>query len=140
MTSMIKHRGIVENVNGSQLQVRIRQTSACASCSAKGYCGSSESKEKLIDIYDSEHQYHQGEEVVVCGSTSMGMRAVLIAFVFPFILLLVTLFIAMAASGDNELLSGVVALLILIPYYIILYFFRNKIKKNFSFTIKPINN
>ena len=32
----IKHLGIVENIQGSHLSVRIVQTSACAACSAKG--------------------------------------------------------------------------------------------------------
>lgn len=140
MTNIIKHLGIVENINGSHLQVRIMQTSACASCSVKGYCGSAESKEKLIDIYDNTNQYKCGDEVMLYGATSMGMKAVLIAFVLPFILLLAALFITMSVTDNDELLSAIISLLVLIPYYIILYFFRNKMKKNFSFTIKPINN
>ena len=46
----IKHLGIVENIQGSHLSVRIVQTSACAACSAKGHCSSADSKDKVIDI------------------------------------------------------------------------------------------
>ena len=36
MADIIKHRGIVEKVEGAHVVVRIVQTSACAACSAKG--------------------------------------------------------------------------------------------------------
>ena len=51
MSDLIKHQGIVEKVDGMHVKVRIVQTSACSSCSAKGLCNASESKEKLIDVY-----------------------------------------------------------------------------------------
>lgn len=136
MANIIKHRGIVENIDGSHIKVRIIQTSACSACSVKGYCGSADSKEKIIDIYDTYNSYTLGEEVTIYGTTSMGLQAVLIAFVLPFIILLAALFVAMELSGNDELLSAAISLLSLIPYYVILYFLRNKIKKNFSFTIK----
>ena len=52
MADTIKHQGIVENINGTHLQVRIVQTSACAACSIKGHCTSADAKEKLIDVTD----------------------------------------------------------------------------------------
>ena len=54
----IKHLGIVENIQGSHLSVRIVQTSACAACSAKGHCSSADSKDKIIDIIDSTASAH----------------------------------------------------------------------------------
>ena len=70
MADIIKHRGIVEKVEGSHVVVRIVQTSACAACSAKGLCNASESKEKQIDVFEADASYRIGEEVVLCGSTS----------------------------------------------------------------------
>ena len=67
MADIIKHRGIVDRVDGSHVVVRIVQTSACSSCSAKGLCNASESKEKWIDVYEVNASYRVGEEVVVCG-------------------------------------------------------------------------
>ena len=37
MTDIIKHRGIVENIEGSHVRVRIVQTSACSACSCLLY-------------------------------------------------------------------------------------------------------
>lgn len=138
---MIKHRGIVENINGSHIQVRILQTSACSACSVKGHCHASESKEKLIDVFDSKaSSYRKGEEVMLCGATSMGMQAVFWAFGAPFLVLLITLFVAMRLTEGDELQSALIALLALLPYYLIIYICRNKLSKKFSFTIEPIKN
>ena len=64
----IKHLGIVENIQGSHLSVRIVQTSACAACSAKGHCSSADSKDKIIDIIDTAaSSYRVGEKVMVIG-------------------------------------------------------------------------
>lgn len=90
----IKHLGIVENIQGSHLSVRIVQTSACAACSAKGHCSSADSKDKIIDIIDTAaSSYQVGEKVMVVGETSMGMMAVVLAFVLPFVLLIFSLFL-----------------------------------------------
>ena len=102
----IKHLGIVENIQGSHLSVRIVQTSACAACSAKGHCSSADSKDKIIDIIDTAaSSYQVGEKVMVVGETSMGMMAVVLAFVLPFVLLIFSLFLLMALV-ENELYAA----------------------------------
>lgn len=136
----IKHLGIVENIQGSHLSVRIVQTSACAACSAKGYCSSADSKDKIIDIIDTAaSSYRVGEKVMVIGETSMGMMAVVLAFIIPFVLLIFSLFL-FTALMENELYSALLSLAILIPYYFILWLNKTRLKQKFSFTIKPINN
>ena len=136
MADIIKHRGIVEKIEGSHVVVRIVQTSACSACSAKGLCNASESKEKQIDVYEVNPSYRIGEEVVLCGSTSMGMRAVLLAFGIPVLLLLAALFVTMRVTDGDALLSSIVALLAVIPYYLVIYLMKDKMNKTFSFVIE----
>lgn len=138
MADIIKHRGIVEKITDSHVVVRIVQTSACAACSAKGLCNASESKEKLIDVYEMNASYQVGEEVVLCGSTSMGMRAVFLSFGIPLLVLLFVLFIVMQVTDGNALLSAIFALLAIVPYYGIIYLCRNKLNQSFSFTIEKL--
>lgn len=141
MADIIKHLGTVEHIEGAHIQVRIVQTSACSSCTAKAYCRSSESKEKLIDIYDTVIPgLKTGEEVMVYGTTSMGLSAVALSFGVPFLVLVAAMFAAYPCTGGNEVLSGLIALAAPIPYYIVLYLCRGKLKKKFSFTLKTINN
>ncbi len=136
MADIIKHRGIVEKIDGSHIVVRIVQTSACSACSAKGLCNASESKEKQIDVYEVNPAYRIGEEVILCGTTSMGMKAVLLAFGIPVFLLLVALFVTMRVTDGDALLSAIVALVAVVPYYAVLHLMKDKMNKTFSFVIE----
>ena len=136
MTDIIKHRGRVEKVEGSHVVVRIVQTSACSACSIKGHCNASESKEKLIDVFDVNASYQIGEEVVLLGTTSMGMHAVLLAFGVPLVILIVALGVTMHLTDGNALVSSLVGLLSIVPYYFAIHFNKDKLKKTFSFTIE----
>ena len=136
MTDIIKHRGRVEKVEGSHVVVRIVQTSACSACSIKGHCNSSESKEKLIDVFEVNASYQIGEEVVLLGTTSMGMQAVLLAFGVPLVILIVALGVTMHLTDGDALVSSLVGLLSIVPYYFAIHFNKDKLKKTFSFTIE----
>jgi sigma-E factor negative regulatory protein RseC len=136
MTDIIKHRGRVEKVEGSHVVVRIVQTSACSACSIKGHCNASESKEKLIDVFEVNASYQIGEEVVLLGTTSMGMQAVLLAFGVPLVILIVALGVTMHLTDGNALVSSLVGLLSIVPYYFAIHFNKDKMKKTFSFTIE----
>ena len=136
MTDIIKHRGRVEKVEGSHVVVRIVQTSACSACSIKGHCNASESKEKLIDVFEVNASYQIGEEVVLLGTTSMGMQAVLLAFGVPLVILIVALGVTMHLTDGNALVSSLIGLLSIVPYYFAIHFNKDKLKKTFSFTIE----
>ena len=140
MGDKIEHRGRVESIDGSHIIVRIIQTSACSGCSIKSHCNASESKEKLIDVYEVGASYQIGEEVVLCGTTSMGMRAVLLAFGVPLLILVLALGITMFLTDEDALISSLVGLLSIVPYYLVLHFYKDKMKKTFSFTIEKHNN
>lgn len=139
MGRLIKHFGVVEEVNKDVVRVKIIHASACSGCSAQKICSSSECKDKLIDVTTFEtDQYEKDQSVVIQGTISMGMQAVFFAYVVPFLLVLFTLFVTMSITQKNEFISALAGLAILIPYYVILYLFKNQLKKKFSFTIKSI--
>ncbi|NMA75333.1 MAG: SoxR reducing system RseC family protein [Bacteroidales bacterium] len=138
MAKEIQHIGTVASTKNGKVFVRIMQTTACASCSVKGMCSSSESKEKIIEVHCPLNHYQIGDKVMVVGSLSMGFQAVLWAFIYPFLLVVLSLFI-LAHWIENELISALIALSTLIPYYIWLWLNQSYMKKKFSFTIKPIN-
>ena len=141
MANTVKHLGIVASINGSYLKVRTVQTSACSSCSVKGHCSAAESKEKLIDVYNKDGLDCQvGSQVTISGATSLGMKAVMWAFVFPFVVLLVSLFISMSVTGGDEAVSSLVSLCMLIPYYLILFLYRERFRRTFVFVLESINN
>lgn len=135
MGDSIGHDGIIESIDGDEISVKILQISSCASCQAKSLCHISESKEKVIEVsVPDSNIYHVGQKVTVVGTSSQGLRAVVLAFVIPLIILLVTLFICIGTIGD-EGLAALMSLLALIPYYIVLLLCRKRLKLFFQFSI-----
>ena len=137
MDGKINHRGIIEYINGKHIKVRIVQSSACASCEAKAICSSSESKEKVVDIYvNSSENYAIGEQVNVCASETMGRNAVILAFVIPLIVMIICITLSIRYLMINELISIAISLMFLALYYWILSMSKNRISKEFSFWIE----
>ena len=138
LENQIEHEGTVISMNGNMMIVRIVASSACSGCTAKNYCGTAESKDKDIFIEGFSGDFVSGERVKVVMQSSMGFRALSIGYIIPFALALITLLIVFQFTG-NELASGLSALLILVPYYLILHLFNRKISKTFGFTVQKIN-
>jgi sigma-E factor negative regulatory protein RseC len=138
MEDIISHRGIVLSVTENKIVVSIINESACASCHAKGACSASDMKEKEIEITRFSGRYEIGQPVILTGKTSQGYKAIFYGYILPFVLVLATLVLAVN-STQNEGLSGLLALAILIPYFLTLSLFRNKLKKSFEFEISAIN-
>ena len=86
---VITHRAKVIHVADNYVDVVVLSESACASCHAKGYCGAAESREKRMVIETPLASYFsEGEEVEVYTETVMGIKAVWIAYILPFLLVL----------------------------------------------------
>ena len=136
MRSNISHSGVVESVEDGCVHVRIVQTSACAACKVAGYCNASESKEKLVDIYTADTQrYSVGQAVTVMASRQVAAHALLLGFGLPFLVLVGVLVVVLQMTG-NELWAALAGLLSLAPYYLLLYFFRNRLRDKLSFWIE----
>jgi sigma-E factor negative regulatory protein RseC len=101
-------------------------------------CATAESKEKVITVPDHSGDFHTNEQVWLCGQSSMGLQAVLFAFVFPLIAVVLTVLFGVHRQW-GEALSALAGLLLLLPYYGLLYLFRHTLKKRFVFTIQKIN-
>lgn len=136
--SNIKHAGEIVKIENNAIKVKIISASACSACHAKGACSASESTDKIIEVYSNESsKYTIGESVNVSMRKELGLKAVALGYLVPFIILLFSLFTLMNFT-QNELLSGLLSIAIVIPYFILLYLFRNKLQKTFSFYIDKI--
>lgn len=141
MADIIKHTGIIDEINGYQLKVKIVQSSACSACKANRLCSAAESKEKLIDVFDRyADEHHVGEEVTLIGTTSMGLQAVWFGFSIPFFILVGVLFLSMYLTGNHEGWSAFFSLLSVAIYYAVLSCFKSKMGRKFSFTIESNNH
>ena len=130
----IRHEGIVESIGAKSCLVRILQASACSSCSARQLCRSSESKEKVIEVKGHYPTLQVGDNVTLIGSVRQGLRASVLAYVIPLIIMLVALYVGTRLGGDG--IGALASLLFLAIYYGILFLFRDKLDKQFSFKIE----
>jgi len=129
-----EQKGIIESVNNNRVTVRIDRGSACGNCTAKGMCNLAESTERIIEINDSAQLFTVGEWVQVSMSRSMGNKAIVLGYFIPFVLLITTLLI-LSAFGLPDWVAGLVSLLILVPWFIILYILRERLRRTFTFSI-----
>ncbi len=137
MANNIRHLGIIEKIDGSHIQVRIEQSSACASCKVARSCNASESKEKIIDVYSTDRDYHIGQHVLVYTSVSAVSSAVFLSFILPLLLLLCVLLVLKQLQVPDEY-AAISAIGSLVPYYLSIWGFQRHIKKHITFQLEKI--
>jgi len=131
---IINHEGIVQKRDDTSVIVSISSSTACSGCHAEGSCNMSGKEEKIIEVA-GKYNVHPGDKVVILMKQSMGFAALFLGYLLPLISV-VTALIILVAMQVPELPAGLLSLGILIPYYLILYFFRGKVNEKFSFTLK----
>lgn len=133
----ISHSGIVESIEDGRVRVRILQSSACAACKVAGHCNASESKEKIVDVLNiaDTSRLNVGDEVVVCASRHVANKALMLGFGIPF-LLLIGVLVAVLYMTDNEGVAALAALGSLLPYYFLLWLWRDSIQQQISFYLE----
>ena len=130
------HSGVVSKKNGNSLIVSLDENVHCESCRAKGSCGVSDSGSKEVEISYPDESFAMNEQVNVVLKKGLGLKAVFWAYLFPFLLMVLTLFTASAFLV--EWMAGLLSLVVLIPYYLLLYALRNVFKKTFKISIVKI--
>lgn len=136
MSKIVTHKGKVIHLEGLDVRVMIESMSACAACHAKGMCTLSDKEDKIIDIRvsaDRAAKLNVGDEVVVAVSQQRGMQAVLLAYILPAILVVLSLILLLKLLPEP--LAILSALAVLGGYYYVLYLFRNKLNAKFVMSI-----
>lgn len=132
----IVHKGRIVAIDPEITTIEIISEAACASCHAKGLCSLGESRVKEVQVRtDAWRPRNVGDEVEVVLKKSLGYKAVFIAYGVP----LAVLFIAMAvlnAAGAGELQTGLGAIAAVLLCYLVIFFFRNKLSKEYTFYLK----
>ncbi|MCF6181731.1 SoxR reducing system RseC family protein [Lutibacter sp.] len=133
LDSFVKHEGIISKISKSAVTVTLLESTNCETCNAKGACGASESNIKEIEIIDTNDSHKLNEIVNVILKKELGLKAVFWAYVFPFILMLFTLILALLFL--KEWIAGLLSILVLIPYYFVIYLMKKPLEKIFKISI-----
>lgn len=139
MKQELLHDGVVTAVAEDKVTVEIPVSSACAQCHAKAVCGSDIGEARIIPVKRKDDgSLKLGDRVVVAINRTMGMKAVLLAYLIPLVILLVLLLTLQRLFG-NEVVAGLVSIGIVLVYYGVLAIFRKKIDRGFEFNIVEKN-
>ena len=139
MNKEIVHSGVITGMDGNKIRIHIEQQSACSTCHSRSVCMASDMKGKEVFVENDGGNYQIGETVELLGRTSTGLLAVLLAFVIPFLLILLSLIVLQRVVA-SEAVSALISLSLLMPYYLILSLFNKKLDKKLQFYIQKTGN
>ena len=135
----IVHEGKIVEMDKESISVEIVNKSACAACHAKGVCGASDEQVRIIvlpqTLATATAGYQVGDSVKLVLSASLGMKAVILAYGLPLLVLLVAILVFSALKLE-QLYVGLFSLAAVAVYYIIFAIFRDKLDKEFVFHIE----
>ena len=99
MSGVITHRGVVTEIFPDAIQVTIRSESACGGCRVRKQCAMGESEDKTLAIPSAQASYFEkGETVEVVTEQAMGIKAVVWAYVLPFLSVMIALLVLLQAG------------------------------------------
>jgi len=133
--SLIRHKGLVTKIENNTIFVDIEVKSACASCHANGYCSSFGKNEKVIEVNAENYPNVKiGDIVTVMLKESLGFVALFFGYILGVIFLIIFLIIGLKLF-TNESHAALFSLGGISLYYFVIWLFREKFKKTFSFQI-----
>jgi sigma-E factor negative regulatory protein RseC len=136
--SCASRSGVVSGITAENIEVNIISMSACSGCHTKGLCTAFEQEAKIISVPNIGQDVQQGDKVNVMMKISMGMKAALLAYLLPVVVVVAALLL-MLETGAGELYAGVISLISLAGYYFVIYLIQDKLKKQFSFFIEKVS-
>jgi sigma-E factor negative regulatory protein RseC len=135
MEEHVSHPGVVVGIGEQDLEIEILSASSCGSCNIKSACGMSEMKEKRITVpRPQDKEFIVGQPVSIVMSAKQGNKAALLAYFIPTLIIIVLTVIL--SNLMKEWLAALVGIGALAVYYVILYFFRDRLKDKFTYEIR----
>ena len=136
---VVTHEGFVQSIDGEKVVVKMTVSSACAGCHARHLCSSLDTRYKQVE---AENVYRLplevGEKVTVVLQEKLAMKAVILCFLIPLIVMMV-MFVLLNNLTSSELVASLGSLGSVALYYFIVWLFRGKIARNYSFIVtKPL--
>jgi positive regulator of sigma E activity len=130
-----RYRGTVLSQQNGKWYIVLTAPEGCAVCH-RGFCRDY-AGERIVEIPETEQHLSGGQQVWVEVSDQSGWRAIALFYGWPSLLLIAWLLLALTA-GVHEGVAGVSALLVLIPYYVVLALTLKKKKDKIHLSVRPV--
>jgi positive regulator of sigma E activity len=132
----VTHIGIVSEVGEKGIDVTIGVIAQCTNCEIKSSCNLAELSYKELYIECDPSLFKKCQRVKVRLKSVSGKNASFLLYFLPFLILIGFLLITSVIIKD-ETVSVIFSFLSLIPYYILLFLFRKRIKTKFIYEVTP---
>ena len=132
----IVHKGIIRKKDKNNLEVEIVDGAECSSCSLNGACNIAETRDKILQIQVEDSSFKSDEQVSVHLSAQTAFSALFWAYLFPFIIILVS--VVVLSNYFSEAVAGVSSLIFLLVYYGLIYLNKKYFNTKFKLEIRKI--
>jgi positive regulator of sigma E activity len=132
---VVTQPGVVSALHGTDADIQIVQTSACASCRLRGVCAPGDAAAKMIRVANPGGLV-PGSRVDVHMDERFGWMGIIFAFALPLVIVVGTLF-GLAVPLGSEEMAAVAGLGALLPYYGLLYVTRGFFSRIVRFDVTP---
>ncbi|MBQ6236962.1 MAG: SoxR reducing system RseC family protein [Bacteroidales bacterium] len=134
--SIATHDGVVVSIQEQKVTVEMHVISACSTCKAHEKCAFVDKDDKIVQIETPDWKdYAVGDNVIVSVDESLGLLAVLLAYILPAILIIGSV-VLLSRISDSEVLVAFTSIAITALYFLILYRAHHRLQKKFSFSLK----
>jgi sigma-E factor negative regulatory protein RseC len=133
MQTYLQHSGLVTEVTNTKVKITLTEVSGCSSCH-NSLCMLGESKAKQVEIPSKDRAFTVGQKVVIRIKPSSGYIALFLLYLLPFGLMVAAMLLLLHYNY-SEGIAGLGSLLILVPYYGVLYRSQKYFQKQCEFEI-----
>ncbi len=120
----IEQPGLVTALTAGRIKVALQGNGGCSTCH-DALCMLGKSQARWVETPSGSNSLNIGDTVMVRINRASGYAGVLWLYLVPFVLMVLTL-IGILKLGQPESLAGVMAIFVLVPYFLVLYIFRKK--------------
>lgn len=125
----------IVRVDSQYLWVRVCRREACGSCAARSACSLHTNSGQIFRIPTVQPQnFRPGQQILLEITPKSGFLAVFWAYLLPLFLMLSTLLLVDKLT-QNELTAGIFSIIILVPYYLVLFLTQKYFNQKFNFKI-----
>lgn len=135
LSGTIRQSATVIRVDAAEIEVEVCRPEACAACKAKSVCSEGGGEGKRMTLVNDGQGYQVGEQIQLVMRRSAGLKAVVIAYLVPVVLVVAALLI-FQATPMSDTTAALLTLGILVLYFVIIRLLRGRINNQLTIEIE----
>ena len=99
---MLREEGVVEELMQQKARIRIKRSSACASCDSRGRCHSLNEREATVEIHNRLHA-KAGDRVEISMPTQSLLKLSLLVYILPIVALILGAYLGQNWAQSHQM-------------------------------------